>query len=186
MPARTFTCVEVFDQFLEHAEARVAREDLPPSTLASYRQILNHTWRPRIGRMSFLSVRYSTLARIVDAQTHRKKTYDNVVSVIKRVFEFGYRDHPEQRNPAAFLKCARIRRSDRPVIDPFTIEEAEVLVAALHHDWGEAKNPYRRWRRTLMRLSIRYRRPYVARHCSVSWNLMIDRNPVWLAAAAWS
>lgn len=31
----------------------------------------------------------------------------------------------------------------------------------------------RRWTRTLKRLSIRYRRPYVARHTSVSWNLMI-------------
>jgi hypothetical protein len=42
--------------------------------------------------------------------------------------------------------------------------------------------PYRRWRWTLRRNStIRYRKPYCARHSSVSWNLMAGRNPLWVA-----
>jgi integrase len=41
--------------------------------------------------------------------------------------------------------------------------------------------PYARWRRTLGRLSIRYRKPYAARHSSVSWDLMIGRNLLWVA-----
>jgi hypothetical protein len=41
--------------------------------------------------------------------------------------------------------------------------------------------PYDRWRRTLKRLTIRYLKPYVARHTSVSWNLMVGRNPLWVA-----
>jgi hypothetical protein len=42
--------------------------------------------------------------------------------------------------------------------------------------------PHRRWRRTLLRNSgIRYRRPYCARHTSVSWDLMVGRNPLWVA-----
>ncbi len=45
----------------------------------------------------------------------------------------------------------------------------------------DIKNPYRRWRRTLSRLEIPYRKPYASRHSSVSWNLMIGRNPVRLA-----
>jgi integrase len=280
LPAQTFTCSEIFDAFLEHTAARVARGDLAPSTLASYRQILNHTWRPKIGRMPFLGVRYSALIKIADAHTGKKKTYNNLVSALRRAFEFGYRDHPEQRDPAAFLKCARMRRSDRPAIDPFPIAEAEALIAALHRDWGEAqgnfdefrfftglrpseqiallvsdfdslrsrlavtkarvrridrevtktgegrhvrlcpraltvlsrqlrlrealkqagrinheflffdrngrpfqdtKNPYRRWRRTLKGLGATYRRPNVARHSSVSWNLMIGRTPLRVA-----
>jgi integrase len=180
-----------------------------------------------------------------------------------------------------WLKSVRIRKKDRPVIDPFTIQEAETLIAAIHRDWGEAQGnydefrfftglrpseqiallvndfdpiegtltinkarvagvdkdstktredrriklcpralqvlrrqlalrarrekaskiehgylffkesgepicnlqyPYDRWRRTLSRLNtIRYRKPYCARHSSVSWNLMIDRNPLWVA-----
>jgi hypothetical protein len=42
--------------------------------------------------------------------------------------------------------------------------------------------PYRRWRWTLARQStIRYRKPYCARHSSVSWDLMVGRNPLWVA-----
>ena len=42
--------------------------------------------------------------------------------------------------------------------------------------------PYSRWRQTLHRLRmIRYRKPYCARHSSVSWNLMIGNNPLWVA-----
>jgi hypothetical protein len=38
-----------------------------------------------------------------------------------------------------------------------------------------------RWRRTLRSLKLRYRRPYTARHSSVSWNLMTGKNPLWVA-----
>lgn len=41
--------------------------------------------------------------------------------------------------------------------------------------------PYSHWRRTLRRLPMRYRKPYAARHSSVSWDLMIGRNPLWVA-----
>jgi integrase len=42
--------------------------------------------------------------------------------------------------------------------------------------------PYTRWRRTLARLrTIRYRKPYCARHSSVSWDLMIGRGALWVA-----
>jgi integrase len=279
-PACALTCAEVFEAFLTHSQARVAREDLSPSTLASYRQILSYTWGPTLGPLPFLSVRHSTLARIADAQTCGKKTYNNLLSAIRRAFEFGYRDHPEQRDPASLLKSVRLRRKDRAPIDPFTIDEAETLIAGIHADWGQAqgnfdefrfftglrpceqialvladfertrgfltvsktrvrrinrdvtktgsdrqvelcaravsvlerqlrlresleregrleheylffeargqvfpdtRNPYRRWGRTLARLPIRYRNPYSARHTSVSWNLMIGRNPLRVA-----
>jgi len=42
--------------------------------------------------------------------------------------------------------------------------------------------PYVRWRQTLRRLpSIPYRKPYCARHSSVSWNLMSGKSPLWVA-----
>jgi hypothetical protein len=40
---------------------------------------------------------------------------------------------------------------------------------------------YCRWERTLKRLAIRYRKRYAARHTSVSWNLMLGRNPLLVA-----
>jgi hypothetical protein len=39
----------------------------------------------------------------------------------------------------------------------------------------------KRWRTTLSSLKLRYRRPYTARHSSVSWNLMAGKNPLWVA-----
>jgi integrase len=252
------TCAQVFDAFLAHCESREAKSDMAAITLTSYRKILNGIWRPRIGATRFLSVRYSTLVKITDEATWSKKIYNNATSVRRRAFKFGYRDHPENHDPTSGLKSARIRKKDRPVIDPYTIQEAESLIAAIHRDWGEAQGnydefrfftgmrpsdqiallvtektgedrriqlcprtlkilrrqlalrtrlelagkihhdqlffkrtgepirnlqyPYARWRRTLARTpQIRYRKPYCGRHSSVSWNLIIGRNPLWVA-----
>ena len=39
-----------------------------------------------------------------------------------------------------------------------------------------------RWQRTLSRMrDIRYRKPYAARHTSVSWDLMVGRSALWVA-----
>lgn len=209
-----------------------------------------------------------------------KKTYNNVVSPLRCAFEYGYRDHPEKNNPAAGLKGFRITKKDRPTIDPFSVVEADALIAAIRQDWGEAQGnydefrfftglrpseqiallvsdcdlnqakikvtrarvmardkdrtktsedrlielcpralevlkrqlalrmrlklagkiphdvlffdedgkswhdlqtPWKRWKRTLDGLNCRYREPYNARHTSVSWNLMIGKNPLWVA-----
>lgn len=275
------TCAAVFDAFLAHCESRMTKGDLAAVTLASYRRILNGIWRPEIGTARLFSVRYSALVKIADNHAWSKKTYNNVVSALRGAFKFGYRDHPEKHNPAWGLRSARIRKRDRPIIDPFTIQEAESLIAAIHRDWGEAQSnydefrfftglrpseqialvvadfdveqgtlnitkarvagidtdstktgvdrrvvlcpralevlkrqlalrarlaragkirhdqlffketgepirklqyPYSRWRRTLGRMhKIRYRKPYCARHSSVSWDLMIGKKPLWVA-----
>jgi site-specific recombinase XerD len=99
-------------------------------TLTSYRKILNAIWRPKIGTDRFLNVRYSTLVAIADAGEWNKKTYNNAISVLRRAFKFGYCDYPEKCNPIFRLKSARISKRDRIKIDPFTIQDAETLIAA--------------------------------------------------------
>jgi site-specific recombinase XerD len=91
---------------------------------------LDHLWRPKIGTEVFEKVKYSVLVKIIDARELKKKTYNNV-STVRCAFEYGYRDHPEMHNPASGLKCFRISKKDRPVIDPFTIQEAEALIDSL-------------------------------------------------------
>jgi integrase len=91
-------------------------------------------------------VRYSALVRIADAWKWKKKTYNNAISVLRCAFDYGYRDHPEKHNPATGLKCFRITKKDRPVVDPFSIQEAEALIAAIHRDWGEAQGYYDEFR----------------------------------------
>jgi integrase len=275
------TCNRVFDEFLEHCEARRAKHDLAEATLRGYRKAIDRFWRPRLGEVMFLKVRYSELVRMADAKRNwSKKTYNNAVSVLRRAFAFGYRDYPYQANPASGLRGARFGYRDRPRIDPFRIQDAETLIAAIHQDWGEAQGNYDefrfftgmrpseqialtirdldvergslwvckskvhgvqrhstktgqdrlirlcsralavakrqlalyhrlrseaairhdylfftasgepiesvlytgdRWRSTLKRLPIRYRRPYCARHTSVSWNLVVGKNPLYVS-----
>jgi len=139
---RARTCGEVFDDFLQHEAARVTRGDLAPVTLASHRQILDCSWRPHFGRLPFLGIPHSMLIKIADAQRWSKKTYNNAVSALRRAFAFGYLDYPDRRDPAATLRCARIGKKERPRIDPFRIQDAEVLIAALHRDWGEVQGNY--------------------------------------------
>jgi integrase len=280
LPLSGRSCNDVFDAFLEHEAARVNRGDLAPATLAAHRQLLDHVWRPAVGTFSILAIRYSQLVKLADGRRWTKKTYNNAISALRRAFAFGFEDHPELHNPTRGLKCARIGRKDRPKIDPFSIDDAETLIAAIHEEWGEAQGNYdefrffsglrpseqialvvsdydavtgvlsitkarvnginrdrtktgedrrvvlcprarsvlerqlalretlerqghirhqhlffdahgkpiqrlhavhRRWHRTLKGLAIRYRSPYTARHSSVSWDLMMGRNPLLVA-----
>jgi len=275
------TCNQVFDQYLAHCESRLSRHDLSFATVRGYRKALDSVWRRALGSLPFLKVQYSLLMRIVIAHKDwSKKTYNNKLSVLRRAFEFGYRDHPEHFNPARALKGARMRRRDFPRIDPFRIQDAEALIAAIHQDWGEAQGNFHEfrfftglrpseeialrvrdfdevhgtlsvnkarvygidknttkthedrvmelcpraiavlkrqlalhqdlktggridhdhlffnssgapirhlgqlakyWHKSLERLGLRFRRPYCARHTSVSWNLMIGKSPLWVS-----
>jgi integrase len=277
-PSQALSCNQVFDAFLCHCEARVARNDLSATTLTAYRKILNTSWRPFIGALPFLSIAFSTLIKVADShQRWGKKTYNNSISVLRRAFAFGYRSHPHALNPAVGLRCVRLSAREQPRPDPFRIQEAEVLIAGIHRDWGESQGNFdelrfftglrpseeialtihdfdpiggtlsvnkarvrgvdrnctktrqdrlihlcprairvirrqlevrevllrhgsldhdslfldengapiqnllcsaHRWRQTLKRLGIRHRKPYSARHTSVSWNLIIGRSPL--------
>jgi integrase len=86
------------------------------------------------------------LAGIADQPCWRKKTYNNAISVLRRAFKYGFHDYPDRHNPAFALKGARIRRKERTCIDPFSIHDAETLIAAIHRDWGEAQGNYDEFR----------------------------------------
>ncbi len=142
----TRLCNNVFDAYLEHCEARLRRNDMAAATVRSYRKVLDCIWRPHLGNLVFSQVRYSHLVAIADGHTWSKKTYNNTISVLKRAFEFGYRDRPVHENPALNLRCSRLRKADRPKVDPFSIHDAETLIAAIHSDWGEAQGNYDEFR----------------------------------------
>ena len=125
----------------------MSKNDLAYATLEGYRGTLDAHWRPEIGNDYFDDVKYSRLAKIVDSKRLiKKKTHNNIVSVVRCAFEYGYRDHPEKHNPASALKCFRLVKKDRKVPDPYTIYEAEALIAAIHRDWGEAQGNYDEFR----------------------------------------
>ncbi len=43
---------------------------------------------------------YSQLVAIADQHDWSKKTYNNALSVLRRAFDFGYKDRPLEANPA--------------------------------------------------------------------------------------
>jgi integrase len=139
-------CDQVFDNFIQHCESRLAKKDLAFVTVYGYRNSLDTVWRPRIGKKDFESIRYSDLSKIADDFVWAKKTYNNAISVIRCAFEYGYRDLPEKSNPAERLKAMRITNKDREPVDPFPIAEAEILIAAIHRDWGEAQGDFDEFR----------------------------------------
>lgn len=87
-------CADVVDDYLSHCEARLKRDDMAAATVRSYRKVLDSIWRPKIGHLVFSQVRYSHLVAIADRHAWSKKTYNNLISVLKRAFDFGYRDRP--------------------------------------------------------------------------------------------
>jgi hypothetical protein len=61
------TCSQVFDEYIAHCEARLAKNDMAAATVTSYRKALDSIWRPQIGTITFLDIRYSTLVKIADS-----------------------------------------------------------------------------------------------------------------------
>lgn len=145
-PSQVRTCNQVFDQFIAHCESRFRRDDRAWSTVSGYRRVLNALWRPRIGALPFLRVDYVILARLADGYCCGRKTFNNAVSVLRRAFAFGYRNHPHHINPALGMRGCRMSRRDRIRPDPFRIGEAEQLIAAIRVDWGEAQANYDEFR----------------------------------------
>lgn len=118
----------------------------PCGARAGYRKILDAVWRAANGEEDFETVKYSKLVKVAEGKSVSKKTYNDIVSPLRCAFDYGYRDHPEKHNPASGLKGFRITKKDRPVVDPFTIAEAEAVIAAIHRDWGEAQGNYDEFR----------------------------------------
>lgn len=249
------------------------------ATRESYRKIIAF-WKTRnlaetdkmpLGRRTFTHIRYGELARFIGA--HRwgsNKTRNNKVSVLRRVFDFGYADIEGKRNPAEKLEMLKVQKPDP---DPYALAEALAIIEDSRRHWGESYGnyvefqffsgarpsetialtwpkvdqrdwrvridqarvmgkdkqrtktavsrdieccprlqamlqrqftltgtkgenvfgwkdssafhdlqiPWKRWQETHVRLKIRHREPYQARHTSVTWNLLMGKNLLWVA-----
>jgi hypothetical protein len=61
------------------------------------------------------------------------------------------------------------------------LDHAQLFFTADGAPIRDLSYPYACWHRTLRSLAIRYRKPNAARHSSVSWDLLIGRNPLFVA-----
>ena len=91
------------------------------AAVSSYRKILDGVWRPQIGQQIFYQVCYSRLVAIADGYDWSKKTYNNALSVLRRAFDFGYRDRPAGASPGA----TRRSRGKSGIVSPKSHRSAE-------------------------------------------------------------
>lgn len=145
------TLNDVAKRFLDDCAYNVKREEMAFSTLDVYRRVLAKNWEAGhdrdgqplkgFGRRAFFGIKLSDLREHVKKHEGAKKTYNNVVSAVRSVFAFGYMDKPAH-NPALGLKCSRLLAKDKPAKDPFSIQEAERIIAATREYWGEEQALY--------------------------------------------
>jgi hypothetical protein len=83
--------------------------------------------------------------------------------------------------PRAIAVIERQLRLREHVVQAGLIEHQDLFFTHSGAPIPNVKYPYWPWHSTLRRLALRYRKPYMARHTSVSWNLMIGRNPLLVA-----
>ena len=106
------TCNQVFDEYLSYCDSRLSKHDLSFATITGYRKVLDSIWRPKLGALPFLQVRYSTLLKIASQyKTWSKKTYNNKIRAAHRPLEpprlpafgsrFGSRQWPPRNGPTS-------------------------------------------------------------------------------------
>jgi integrase len=61
------------------------------------------------------------------------------------------------------------------------LEHERIFTRDSSEPWNDLQLQWQHWRFTHKRLGIRYREPYQMRHTSVTWNLMIGKNLLWVA-----
>ncbi len=86
-----------------------------------------------------------------------------------------------QLSPRALLVLKRQLALRERLIAARLIHHDHVFVYATGEPMRDLQVATIRWRKTLLSLKVRYRRPYTARHSSVSWNLMLGKNVLWVA-----
>lgn len=100
---------------------------------------------------AFRGLRPHRLANVITGYTVKAMQWPPLARIpteanLRCACKLGYLDHPEKHNPASQLKCFRLVKKDWSVPDPFTIYEAEAVIAAIHGNRAEAQGDYDEFR----------------------------------------
>ena len=83
--------------------------------------------------------------------------------------------------PRAIAVLKRQRALHRDLRSRGRIDHDQLFFSANGAPIRNLEHAAKCWRKSLARLGLRFRRPYCARHTSVSWNLMIGKPPLWVS-----
>ena len=124
---RTTSAVPIFS---EVAQDYLNTCEVSVNTRNEYKKALNKYWMPEFAPKPINEIKPSDIKTIVaGVEWSSAKTRNNVVSVLRRVFEHAYDDELIEFNPADKVKSAKHQKAPP---DPFTEEEANRIVADMY------------------------------------------------------
>ncbi len=116
--------------FSEAARLWLDVVDVSDATEHEYLKAINRYWLPAFSSLDITTLRYSNIAAAIKIiPWSSAKTRNNALIPLRGIFELVYLDEIIERNP-----MQRIRNSkyQRPLPDPFTRDEAEIIISALY------------------------------------------------------
>lgn len=124
--------------FSEVAQKYLDTCEVSANTRTQYKNVLQRYWMPELAARPINEILPSELKTILAGYEWASgKTRNNVVSIVRRVFELAYDDEIIDFNPALKIKSAKHQKLPP---DPFSEIEARKIIADLykHHSGREA------------------------------------------------
>ena len=119
----------------EFIDTWLAQLDVKSSTLKSYTRIANNFWKIHLGGKTLTKIKRSDITTALKHGTWKSgKTRNNVVSVLSSVLDLALADDLIPKNPCEGIDAAAWQRK-KP--DPFTLDEAELIVAHMREKYPE-------------------------------------------------
>ena len=103
------------------------------STMTTYRRYKDSFWKPALGQMPLRAIRHSDITEALNKGTWTSgKTRNNVLSMVRSVFELAVSDEIFEKNPCTKIEQAKWQKK-KP--DPFTLAEAELIIAHMRRNY---------------------------------------------------
>lgn len=126
------------DGYIERWTAANSR--LKPSTLNGYRKIFKRYWSAWFGPQRIGDIQHSEIAvRLGDQGWKSNKTYNNVLTCGRVLWDMALADNPGMNNPVTGIAFLDVQRS---APDPLTVDEIDALLPLVRERWGDESADY--------------------------------------------
>lgn len=125
------TAPDSLGAFLDHWYAQL---ELKGSTRTTYRRMKDNFWKPSIGHLSLSKIKHSQITKALVDGKKVGKTRNNYLSMLSGALDLAVADDLIVKNPCGTIDAA-VWQKKKP--DPFTIDEAESIIAYLRKKFPE-------------------------------------------------
>lgn len=125
------------DAYIERWTAANSR--LKPSTLNGYRKIFRRYWSAWFGPLDIGAIPYSEIAVRLSDAGKSNKTYNNVLTCGRVLWDMAAADNPEMVNPLIKIEFLSVQKV---APDPFEVAEIDALLVLVFEHWGAESADY--------------------------------------------